>query len=167
MKIAIVSGYFNPLHVGHLDYLETAKKISDKLIVIVNNDHQVSLKGSTPFMTEEDRIRIVSALRCVDGVYLSTDKDASVLGTLKHVLVQNQANGRNHFMFCNGGDRSNTNTPEERLCSSNSYNLTSVYNVGGNKAEASSVLINNAAKMQRESQDELKKIDKVLKEFNL
>jgi len=167
MKIAIVSGYFNPLHVGHLDYLETAKKISDKLIVIVNNDHQVSLKGSTPFMTEEDRIRIVSALRCVDGVYLSTDKDASVLGTLKHVLVQNQANGRNHFMFCNGGDRSNTNTPEERLCSSNSYNLTSVYNVGGNKAESSSVLINNAAKMQRESQDELKKIDKVLKEFNL
>ena len=147
MKIAIVSGYFNPLHVGHLDYLETAKKISDKLIVIVNNDHQVSLKGSTPFMTEEDRIRIVSALRCVDGVYLSTDKDASVLGTLKHVLVQNQANGRNHFMFCNGGDRSNTNTPEERLCSSNSYNLTSVYNVGGNKAESSSVLINNAAKM--------------------
>ena len=167
MKIAIVSGYFNPLHVGHLDYLETAKKISDKLIVIVNNDHQVSLKGSTPFMTEEDRIRIVSALRCVDGVYLSTDKDASVLGTLKHVLVQNQANGRNHFMFCNGGDRSNTNTPEERLCSSNSYNLTSVYNVGGNKAESSSVLINNAAKMQRESQDDLKKIDKVLKEFNL
>jgi len=167
MKIAIVSGYFNPLHVGHLDYLETAKKISDKLIVIVNNDHQVSLKGSTPFMTEEDRIRIVSALRCVDGVYLSTDKDASVLGTLKHVLVQNQANGRNHFMFCNGGDRSNTNTPEERLCSSNSYNLTSVYNVGGNKAESSSVLINNAAKMQRESQDELKKIDKVLKEFKL
>ena len=167
MKIAIVSGYFNPLHVGHLDYLETAKKISDKLIVIVNNDHQVSLKGSTPFMTEEDRIRIVSALRCVDGVYLSTDKDASVLGTLKHVLVQNQANGRNHFMFCNGGDRSNTNTPEERLCSSNSYNLTRVYNVGGNKAESSSVLINNAAKMQRESQDELKKIDKVLREFNL
>ena len=166
-RIVIISGYFNPLHVGHLDYLETAKKISDKLIVIVNNDHQVSLKGSTPFMTEEDRIRIVSALRCVDGVYLSTDKDASVLGTLKHVLVQNQANGRNHFMFCNGGDRSNTNTPEERLCSSNSYNLTSVYNVGGNKAESSSVLINNAAKMQRESQDELKKIDKVLKEFNL
>ena len=146
MKIAIVLGYFNPLHVGHLDYLETAKKISDKLIVIVNNDHQVSLKGSTPFMTEEDRIRIVSALRCVDGVYLSTDKDASVLGTLKHVLVQNQANGRNHFMFCNGGDRSNTNTPEERLCSSNSYNLTSVYNVGGEKRQSSSDIIAKAAR---------------------
>ena len=69
-----------------------------------------------------------------------------MLGTLKHVLVQNQANGRNHFMFCNGGDRSNTNTPEERLCSSNSYNLTSVYNVGGEKRQSSSDIISKAAK---------------------
>ena len=115
MKIAIVSGYFNPLHVGHLDYLQAARELADKLLVIINNDYQVTLKGS-------------------------------VLGTLKHVLVQNQANGRNHFMFCNGGDRSNTNTPEERLCSSNSYNLTSVYNVGGEKRQSSSDIISKAAK---------------------
>lgn len=145
MKIAIVSGYFNPLHVGHLDYLQAARELADKLLVIVNSDYQVTLKGSTPFMNQSDRLKIVSALRCVDGVYLSTDKDASVLGTLKHVLVQNQANGRNHFMFCNGGDRSNTNTPEERLCSSNSYNLTSVYNVGGEKRQSSSEIISRAA----------------------
>jgi len=145
MKIAIVSGYFNPLHVGHLDYLQAARELADKLLVIVNSDYQVTLKGSTPFMNQSDRLKIVSALRCVDGVYLSTDKDASVLGTLKHVLVQNQANGRNHFMFCNGGDRSNTNTPEERLCSSNSYNLTSVYNVGGEKRQSSSDIIAKAA----------------------
>jgi len=145
MKIAIVSGYFNPLHVGHLDYLQAARELADKLLVIVNSDYQVTLKGSTPFMNQSDRLKIVSALRCVDGVYLSTDKDASVLGTLKHVLVQNQANGRNRFMFCNGGDRSNTNTPEERLCSSNSYNLTSVYNVGGEKRQSSSDIIAKAA----------------------
>ena len=145
MKIAIVSGYFNPLHVGHLDYLQAAGELADKLIVIVNSDYQVTLKGSTTFMNQSDRLKIVKALECVDGVYLSTDKDASVLGTLKHVLVQNQANGRNHFMFCNGGDRSNTNTPEERLCSSNSYNLTSVYNVGGEKRQSSSEIISKAA----------------------
>jgi len=167
MKIAIISGYFNPLHVGHLDYMEAAKKIADKLIVIINNDHQVAVKRSTPFMSEEDRIRIVSALRCVDKVVLSRDKDSSVLETLKHVIIQNQANGRNHFMFCNGGDRGDSNTPEEKFCSKNNHQLTSEYNVGGSKAESSSVLINNAAKMQRESQDELKKIDKVLKEFKL
>ena len=146
MKIAIVSGYFNPLHVGHLDYLEAAKKISDKLIVIVNSDHQVVLKGSTPFMNQSDRVTVVKALKYVDRVYLSTDKDESVLETLKHILVQNQANGRNHFMFCNGGDRSNTNTPEERLCSSNSYQLTSIYNIGGEKRESSSEIISKAAK---------------------
>jgi len=167
VKIAIISGYFNPLHVGHLDYMEAAKKISDKLIVIVNNEHQVTIKGSTPFMSEEDRIRIVSALRCVDKVVLSRDKDSSVLKTLKHIVIQNQGSGRNHFIFCNGGDRGGSNTPEEAFCSNNNYQLTSEYNVGGSKAESSSVLINNAAKMQRESQDELKKIDKVLKEFKL
>lgn len=167
MKIAIVSGYFNPLHVGHLDYIEAAKKISDKLIVIINNDCQVTIKGSIPFMSEQDRIRIVSALRCVDKVVLSQDEDSSVVETLKHVVIQNQANGRNKFIFCNGGDRGNSNTPEEAFCSNNNYQLISEYNIGGNKAESSSVLINNAVNMQRESQDELKKIEKVLKEFKL
>jgi len=152
MKIAIVSGYFNPLHVGHLDYLQAARKLADKLLVIVNNDYQVTLKGSTPFMKEEDRVRIVKSLKGVDGVYLSTDKDESVLGTLKHVLVRNQANGRNHFMFCNGGDRSNTNTPEERLCSNNSHQLTSVYNVGGEKLQSSSSIITKASKKDGRSQ---------------
>jgi D-beta-D-heptose 7-phosphate kinase/D-beta-D-heptose 1-phosphate adenosyltransferase len=167
VKIAIVSGYFNPIHIGHLDYLEGAKAVCDKLIVIVNNDEQVDIKGSTPFMSEEDRVRIVGALKCTDKVVLSRDKDSSVIKTLKHVVIQNQANGRNTFVFCNGGDRADSNTPEEEFCSNNSYNLTSEYNIGGSKTESSSVLINNAAKMQRESQDELKKIDKVLKEFNL
>ena len=146
MKIAIVSGYFNPLHVGHLDYMEAAKKIADKLFVIINNDYQVSLKGSTFFMCESERKRIVSALRFVDDTFISRDKDESVLGTLQRILVSHQANGRNSFIFCNGGDRSSTNTPEERLCSSNSYHLTSVYNVGGKKRQSSSDLISIAAK---------------------
>ena len=146
MKIAIVSGYFNPLHVGHLDYMEAAKELADKLIVIVNSDFQVSLKGSTPFMREEDRIRIIKSLKTVDKVYLSTDRDDSVLETLKYVVVQNQACGRNKFLFCNGGDRSDTNTPEERLCRSNSHHLTSVYNIGGSKRQSSSHLISKAAK---------------------
>ena len=145
MKYSIVSGYFNPLHIGHLDYMEAAKDLSDKLIVIVNSDYQVSLKHSTPFMRQEDRIRIIKSLKIVDRVYLSTDRDGSVLETLKYVLVQNQACGRNQFLFCNGGDRSGTNTPEERLCKSNSYHLTSVYNVGGNKTQSSSYLISKAA----------------------
>ena len=167
VKIAIVSGYFNPFHVGHLDYLESAKALVDKLFIIVNNDHQVMIKGSTPFMSEEDRVRIVGALACSDRVILSRDKDSSVLQTLKHTVVHNQACSRNSFIFCNGGDRAEDNTPEEELCSDNPYQLTSKYNIGGSKAESSSLLIDNAAKMQRSLNDELKKIDKTLKGFDL
>ena len=67
MKIAIISGYFNPLHVGHLDYMEAAKAMADKLVVIVNSDYQVTLKGSTPFMNEADRLKIVKSLKCVEA----------------------------------------------------------------------------------------------------
>ena len=145
MKIAIVSGYFNPLHVGHLDYMESARGLSHKLFAIVNNDYQVSLKGSTPFMNEANRVRIISALKCVDSVYLSRDRDGSVLETLKQILVYNQGSGRNSFIFCNGGNRVSMNTLEERFCAKNSYELTSVYNVGGEKWQSSSTLITKAA----------------------
>ena len=145
MKIAIVSGYFNPLHVGHLYYMKAARGLADKLFVIVNTDYQVSLKGSTPFMSEVDRVRIIEALKCVDGVWLSRDRDESVLVSLKYLVVHNQACGRNSFIFCNGGNRHSTNTPEEKLCANNFHHLTSVYNVGGEKRQSSSTLITKAA----------------------
>ena len=167
MKIAIVSGYFNPIHIGHLDYLEAAKALAHKLFVIVNNDHQVEIKGSTPFMNETDRMRIVSALACVDGATLSIDKDGSVLETLKYLVMSNQACGRNSFIFCNGGDRGDGNTPEESFCAENSYHLTSQYNVGGGKKESSSTLIHNAAKKDAIVHDEIKKVDKCLRRFGV
>jgi hypothetical protein len=118
-------------------------------------------------MDEEDRVRIVSALRCVNKAVLSRDKDSSVIETLKHVVIQNQANGRNTFIFCNGGDRGNNNTPEEEFCSNNNNQLTSLYNVGGGKKESSSTLIHNAAKKNAAVHDEIKKVDKVLRKFGV
>ena len=59
MRIGIISGYFNPIHTGHLDYIEGAKQKCDLLYVIVNNDHQVNIKGSKQFMDEDSRLRIV------------------------------------------------------------------------------------------------------------
>lgn len=155
------------MHIGHLDYLQSAKALVDKLFVIVNNDHQVSIKGSTPFMSEMDRVRIISTLECVDKVFLSKDLDDTVLKTLKSVIIQNQACGRNSFIFCNGGDRGSENTAEEQFCDNNNYSLTSEYNIGGYKKESSSTLINNAAKMNTRLNDELKKLDKTLKGFDL
>ena len=66
MRIVACSGYFNPLHRGHVEYLERSRDLGDKLIVIVNNDFQVTLKGSKQFMDEQERLQIVRSLRCVD-----------------------------------------------------------------------------------------------------
>ena len=73
MKIVAVSGYFDPIHVGHLEYLRLSKKLGDKLVVIVNNNHQCVLKKGKPFMDEKDRVEIVRSLEMVDEVFLSID----------------------------------------------------------------------------------------------
>lgn len=133
-NVVAISGYFNPLHVGHLDYLREASKLGSRLIVIVNNDKQVKLKGSVPFMNEGDRIRIVSSLKWVDEVILAVDKDGSVCETLKRLRIKPD-------IFCNGGDRKRGNTPEEKLCKE--LGIETVYGVGGEKVQSSSDLIKN------------------------
>ncbi len=106
--IVAVSGYFNPLHVGHLDMIEKAKKLGDKLVAIVNSDLQVGLKGSIPFMSERDRLRIIAALRDVDKVFLSIDKDKTVCKSLVKVKPD---------IFANGGDRKSLgDVPEYSIC---------------------------------------------------
>ena len=137
MKIAIVSGYFNPLHVGHLDYMEAAKELADKLIVIVNSDYQVTLKGSTPFMREEDRIRIIKSLKVVDKVYLSIDKDRSVSKTIQ--LKFYELNNEFELYFANGGDQDNSSILESNVC--NELNIKMIDGLGS-KIQSSSWLLN-------------------------
>ena len=67
--IVCVSGYFDPLHIGHLEYFKKSKKIGKQLMVIVNNDEQAILKKGKPFMSFKERIEIIRELRCVDIVY--------------------------------------------------------------------------------------------------
>ena len=84
-KVIIVSGYFNPIHKGHLEYFNNAKSMADKLFVIVNNDNQAKLKKGNSFMNELDRMKIVSSLKCVDEVFLSIDKDKTQCKSLEHL----------------------------------------------------------------------------------
>tara|TARA_B100000614_G_scaffold228083_1_gene219604 strand:- start:912 stop:1319 length:408 start_codon:yes stop_codon:yes gene_type:complete len=107
MKVVATSGYFDPLHVGHLECLELAKKLGDKLIVIVNSDHQAKLKKGKPFMKEADRLKIVAALKCVDEVFLSIDKDKSQCESLKKIKPN---------IFAKGGDRTSDEIPESKVC---------------------------------------------------
>src|ERR1700712_5479849 len=87
MKVVIVSGYFNPLHGGHLDMIESARAMGDKLIVIVNNDKQQILKKGKIILDEKNRLRVLRALRDVNEVVLSVDEEAPVIRTLEMIAI--------------------------------------------------------------------------------
>ena len=119
-KRVAVSGYFDPIHVGHLEYLKLAKELGDKLVVIVNNNHQCILKKGKPFMDEADRVEIVKALGIVDEVFLSIDQDKSVCASLEEVKPN---------IFANGGDRYTGEVPETVVCKK--LNIEIVDGLGG------------------------------------
>jgi len=140
MRVVIISGYFNPIHTGHLDYVKAASELGDKLIVIVNNDKQVSLKGSTPFMKESERMRIVNAIKGVSKTVLSIDTDEAVTETIKSIYNEDfWGYGCDSMIFCNGGDRTKGNSPEEQYCEWRG--IKTLYNVGGGKTQSSSELL--------------------------
>lgn len=107
MKKVAISGYFDPIHVGHLEYIEMSKKLGDYLVVIVNNNKQCVLKKGKPFMDETDRMKIVKAIKWVDEVFLSVDQDGTVCKSLKKIKPD---------IFTNGGDRHNKECPEAVVC---------------------------------------------------
>ncbi len=113
-KIVIVSGYFNPLHKGHLEYFIHAKAKGDLLFVIVNSDHQRRLKGSKEFQKEEERLFIIQHIKEVDRAFLSIDQDRSVCKTLEMLHVQ--LDETYELAFANGGDQNNKSIPEEPIC---------------------------------------------------
>jgi cytidyltransferase-like protein len=133
-KVVAVSGYFNPLHVGHLEMIEKAKALGDYLVVIINNDEQVKLKGSVPFMKEKDRIKIVESIKGVDEVFLSIDQDPSICKSLRKIKPN---------IFANGGDRHQGEIPETPVCKE--LNIEMVDGLGG-KIRSSSKIIREAKK---------------------
>ena len=137
-KTVAVSGYFDPLHVGHIEYLEMAAQLGDELIVIVNNDRQAALKKGESFMEEKDRVRIVQALKCVDRAVLSVDEDRTVCESLRSIKPD---------IFANGGDRLNNNTPEAIFCKEN--NIEMMWGVGGGKIQSSSIMVTEATQKKR------------------
>ncbi len=127
--IVVTSGYFDPLHVGHIECLELAKELGDKLVVIVNNDWQAALKKGKSFMKEEDRLKIVSSLKCVDEVYLSIDKDRSVCESLRDISPD---------VFAKGGDRTSDEIPEAVVCREKNIKIVDGL---GDKIRSSSLIV--------------------------
>jgi len=113
-KAVIVSGYFNPIHKGHLEYFNNAKAAGDVLIVIVNNDLQRHLKGSKEFQKEQERLFIVENIKAVDHAMLSIDTDRTVISTIR--LVHERYGDQYQLAFANGGDQNNESIPEAGVC---------------------------------------------------
>ena len=113
-KAIIVSGYFNPIHKGHLEYFNNAKAIADQLFVIVNNDHQRELKGSREFQDENERMIIVSNIKADDKAVLSIDTDRTVCSTIK--MIAEKFGEEFELGFANGGDQNNDTIPEKPIC---------------------------------------------------
>lgn len=140
-KIVAVSGGFDPLHIGHIRMFQEAKKLGDKLIVILNNDNWFKVKGKPVFMSDKERKEIIEALECVDEVFISkhpkNTKDISVCKELREIKPH---------IFANGGDRK----PEDNDLPSSEYKVCKelgikmVFNVGhGGKIRSSSELLRN------------------------
>ena len=137
-KIGIVSGYFNPLHGGHLDYINEARQKCDDLIVIVNNDRQVELKGSKKFMNEQERRLIMSNLKAVKEAFVSIDQDKHVCQSLTFLSEKYE---NCELTFYNSGDRNHTESPEKKVC--NAKNMKTEY-LPLPKINSSSALLRNA-----------------------
>lgn len=135
-KAVIVSGYFNPIHKGHIEYFNNAKALADELFVIVNNDHQRALKGSKAFQKEEERMIIVSNIKAVDKTILSIDQDRTVCASLK--MIAKKYDHEYELVFANGGDQNNDTIPEREICNETGINLVDGL---GDKIQSSSWLL--------------------------
>ena len=131
---AIVSGYFSPLHVGHLDMIEAAGDLADAVFVIVNNNAQQVMKKGKVIIDEQDRLRIVQALKAVDHAIVAVDEDRTVSASLEHLA---QAFPEHQLIFANGGDRIPDFVPEAAVCEQ--HGIEMAFGVGGDaKADSSS-----------------------------
>jgi len=131
----VVSGGFDPIHVGHLRMFKEASELAPKLIVIVNNDNFLIEKKGYVFMPIAERIEIIEGFGVVDMVVESVDKDLTVCETLQWL-----AKKENIIIFANGGDRNNTDAiPEADVCRENKIAMK--FNVGGGKIQSSSSLV--------------------------
>ena len=137
-KAIIVSGYFNPIHKGHLEYFNNAKALADELFVIVNSDLQRGLKGSKEFQKEAERLFIVENIKAVNKAIISIDTDRTVCASIKALF---DTYGKDYQLgFANGGDQDNNSIPEAPICKELGIELIDGL---GDKIQSSSWLLKN------------------------
>ena len=138
-KHVIVSGGFDPIHLGHLNLINEASKFG-KVIVIVNSDEFLLEKKGFYLIPSNERVEIIKNLKNVENVFLSVDKDESVSESIKALAADKSFNIK---FFANGGDRkTRSDIPEQKICEENDIEL--IFDVGGGKTQSSSNLFKEA-----------------------
>jgi cytidyltransferase-like protein len=133
-KIVLVTGGFDPIHSGHIEYLKSAKKLGDILIVGVNSDDWLTRKKGRPFMPITERTTLIENLKMVNHVILFNDNDNTAIEAIKNVKALYP---HDTVVFANGGDRTRDNIPEMVF-----DDVEFVFGVGGeNKANSSSWIL--------------------------
>jgi D-beta-D-heptose 7-phosphate kinase/D-beta-D-heptose 1-phosphate adenosyltransferase len=133
MKVVLVSGGFDPLHSGHINYFNAAKQLGDKLIVGLNSDAWLARKKGRAFMPIDERSTIIQNLKMVDGVILFNDDDGSAIEAIENVKMLYP---NDDIIFANGGDRTAVNIPELVV-----KDVIFIFGVGGDKKTSSSDLL--------------------------
>lgn len=141
-KIVMVSGGFDPIHIGHVRMFQEAKKLGDHLVVVINNDNWLRKKKGKEFMPETDRKEIIEAFECVDEVYVTLHHDKINFADPYDRSVCEALSTIRPHIFANGGDRFADDIPEFQMC--NDLGIEMVFNVGhGGKVRSSSDLVKN------------------------
>ena len=144
-KVVMVSGGFDPVHIGHVRLFNEAKKLGDELVVVINNDNWLKLKKGYVFMPEHERKEIIEAFEAVDRVILSSHKENT-----KDISISEDLRLLRPHVFAKGGDRHTGNipTPEVLVCKEIGCEIINDVGFGG-KVQSSSELVKKAQKVKK------------------
>ena len=149
MSYVLVSGGFDPLHSGHIEYFKQAATLGPKLVVALNSDDWLTRKKGRPFMTFEERKAVIENLECVDRVIGFKDDDDSACHAIYQVLNMTP---HNKVIFAKGGDRQAHNTPEYEVYGKTPW-VDFVFGVGGDDKKNSSSWILDKWKTNKTERD--------------
>lgn len=148
MKVALVTGGFDPLHSGHIEYFHAAKELGDILAVGLNSDEWLSRKKGRPFMPFKERSIIINELKVVGNVFQFDDEDDTAFAAIDNCLEYFPHNSE--IIFANGGDRNNKNIPETRLIHPR---VSFKFGVGGDKTNSSSWILDEWKMVLKENSE--------------
>ena len=140
--IIILSGGFDPVHKGHVRMFKAAKEFPATVIVGLNSDAWLTRKKGKPFMNWEERKEILEVMSCIDYLYEFNDQDDSACNLIERVVKKYGDDPNVRICFGNGGDRTNSNSPEVSYCEE--HNIELLWSIGGGKIQSSSDLIKNS-----------------------